>query len=191
MTDFGTIALASQVTQAGTGIAGAHTEAGAIRLQSAYDQAAAAENARILERQARYAEEQGSHDVSLIGRRARQIQGSQRARLAAQGVDVSSGSALDVQMETEAMSEMDKLMARNNAAREAYGYRSQAQAVRHGASMQGLGARSAARSTLLQSYTSGAKDVTLGAYYYDQMGQLKKKSDLETLKAHDPYQKKP
>lgn len=177
MTDFGTIALASQATQAGTGIASGYSQSNALRLQSSFDQAAAEENAKLLERQAVDAEKRGGQDASLIGRRARQIVGEQRAKLAAAGVDVSRGSALDLQTETETMSEMDKLMARNNAAREAYGYRREAIATRAGASVQSMAARGAARSTLLQSYTSGAKDITLGAYYYDKMKGLDKKKD--------------
>ncbi len=175
MTDFSTIALASGATQAGAGIANGYTQSNAIQAQSSYDKAAAAENARILERQAADAEERGAKDASLIGRRASQIQGAQQARLAAQGLDVTSGSAVDYQAETGVMSEMDKLTARNNAVREAYGYRSQARAVRSGASLEAMAARGAARSTLLQSYTSGAKDVVLGAYYADQMKGLPKK----------------
>lgn len=172
MSDFGTLALASQGGQAAAGVANGVTQASAIRAQSSWDRAAADENARILDRQAADAEARGGQDASLIERRTRQLVGTQRARLAGQGVDVGTGSALDVQVDTQTMSEMDKLTARNNAAREAYGYRSQAQSVRTGASLQARAARGAARSTLLQSYTSGAKDLVLGGYYYDKMSGL-------------------
>lgn len=55
----------------------------------------------------------------------RRMIGSQRARLAAQGVDVNSGSALDVQADTMALGELDALTIKNNAAREAWGYKTQ------------------------------------------------------------------
>lgn len=175
MTDFSTLALGSQTVQAGAGIANGYTQSNAMRAQAGYEKAAALENAKIMDRQAADAEARGEADASLIGRRARQMVGTQRARLAAQGVDVNTGAAMDAQVDTQTMSEMDKLTARNNAAREAYGYRSSAVATRAGASIQAMGARSAARSTLLQSYTSGSKDMLLGAYYYDQMKGLPKK----------------
>ncbi len=198
MTDFGTLALGSQVAQAGAGVANGVTQSNAIRAQASYDRAAAEENAKLIDRQAQDAADRGAQDVTLIGNRGKQIIGTQRARLAAQGIDVTSGSALDVQTDAAVMSEMDKLTAKNNAAREVYGYRSQASAVRSGASLQAMGARNRARSTLLESYISGSKDIMLGAYYYDQMKGLnkdsaadrKKAADFATLKASDPYQKR-
>lgn len=181
MSDFGGLAFGAQALQAGGGIANGITQSNAIRGQSAFEQSAAEQNAKLLDRAAKDARERGMMDVRNIGLRADQIQGTQRARLAAQGVDVNSGSALDAQMDTVSMSEMDKLTARNNAAREAYGLQSQAQSIRGGAAMGAIGARGAARSTLLQSYTSGAKDLMLGAYYADQMKGLKKISESDVF----------
>lgn len=175
MADWGTLAFASQGSSALSGLAGGYTQANALKLQSSYDQAAAAENARILGRQAADAENRGTQDAALLEARRRQLVGTQRAKFAAQGLDVNAGSPLAIQNEAETMSEMDKLTAMNNAAREAYGLRSQASAVQSDARLRALGARGAARSTLLQSYTSGAKDLVLGAYYYDQMKGLPKK----------------
>jgi hypothetical protein len=84
------------------------------------------------------------------------------------------------QLDTEQMSELDKLTARNNAAREAYGYASQAAAVRSGAAMNAMGARNAARATLLQGYLSGEKDLAVGAYEYEKdTGGLLKKSNKQ------------
>lgn len=54
-----------------------------------------------------------------------QVKGSQRSALAAQGVDLSDGSALDAVLDTAEYGELDALIIRKNAEREAYGYRVQ------------------------------------------------------------------
>lgn len=83
-------------------------------------------NAEVAEMQAndalaRGAEEEARHRVNV-----RRMVGSQRAGLAAQGVDISSGSALDIQADTAQMGELDALTIRANAAREAWGFKVQA-----------------------------------------------------------------
>jgi hypothetical protein len=57
----------------------------------------------------------------------RQRIGTSRAALAAQGIDVSMGSAADVQATEAAIGELDALTIRNNAAREAWGYQVEAE----------------------------------------------------------------
>jgi len=55
----------------------------------------------------------------------RMLIGAQRARLAANNVKLDSGSPLAVQMDTRMLGELDVTMIRENAKREADGYRSQ------------------------------------------------------------------
>jgi hypothetical protein len=52
--------------------------------------------------------------------------GRARARMAAGGVSISSGSALDVQVQDATFGELDAQTIRNNAMREALGYKTQA-----------------------------------------------------------------
>jgi len=59
--------------------------------------------------------------------RTGQAVGTQRAVQAANGIDVNSGSAAQLQDDTAMIGELDALTLQNNAAREAYGYRTQAQ----------------------------------------------------------------
>ena len=53
--------------------------------------------------------------------------GTQRSVQAANGIDVNSGSSALIQDDTAMLGELDALTIQNNAAREAYGYRVQAQ----------------------------------------------------------------
>ncbi len=59
--------------------------------------------------------------------------GTQKAGYAGQGVEVGSGSALDVQKDTAYQGELDALTLRTNAAREAWGYDVAAKGQRKGA----------------------------------------------------------
>lgn len=67
-------------------------------------------------------------DTSADWQRVRtgQAIGTQRAVQAANGIDVNSGSAAQLQDDTAMIGELDALTIQNNAAREAYGYRIQA-----------------------------------------------------------------
>jgi len=51
------------------------------------------------------------------------LKGRQRAVLAASGVEVDTGSALDILEDTAALGELDALTIRSNAEREAYDYK--------------------------------------------------------------------
>ena len=59
--------------------------------------------------------------------KAGQAIGTQRSVQAANGIDVNSGSSAQLQDDTAMLGELDALTIQNNAAREAYGYRVQAQ----------------------------------------------------------------
>lgn len=96
-------------------------------------------NAKMLKQSADDEIERGNEEVLQIRRRGRAIKGAQRAAFAAQGVDVDTGTALDLQNETDAYAEQDAATARRNAARAAWG-------LRVSAANQRLGGRYAARA---------------------------------------------
>lgn len=72
----------------------------------------------------------GITDENQVRGTVRKVLGSQRAGYAAQGVDLSSGSVGDVAADTALMGEVDALTVRNNAMREAWGYKVEAQQTR-------------------------------------------------------------
>lgn len=84
-------------------------------------------NAEIAEYQAQDAEARGKIDERKMRQLTEKTIGAQRAGLAGQGVDVNTGSALDVQADAAYLGELDALTIRTNAAKEAWGYRTQAQ----------------------------------------------------------------
>lgn len=87
-------------------------------------------NASVADLQAKDAVVRGAHDESRFREGVDQMIGSQRAGIAASGVDVNYGSAVDVQADTKHLGELDALTMRTNAAREAWGYQVQGQDLR-------------------------------------------------------------
>ena len=73
------------------------------------------------------------------------VVGRARASLAAQGVSLSSGSALDIQAQDAGIGAFDAQMIRNNAAREAWGITTET-------ALQNLGQRQRADAVRAQSF---------------------------------------
>lgn len=91
-----------------------------------YQAGIARNNALIAEQNAQYASQAGRSQESASRQKTAQLIGAQRAAMAANGIDIGSGTPLRIQGDTAAVGELDALTLRNNAARAAYGYRSQA-----------------------------------------------------------------
>ncbi len=111
-------------------------------------------NANIADMQARDALKRGHEAEGISRQRTKKLIGSQRAALAAQGIRVDSGSALDVQLEAGDIGELDALTIKNNALREAFGFQTEAA----NASMQGrLAYQSGINESMQTLLTAGIK----------------------------------
>jgi hypothetical protein len=122
---------------AGTAIAiGLTAGSGALAAASQIEAANAAEdvaryNASIRSIQARDAVERGELEEREFRRRASRVLGAQRAAFGASGVQLDSGSPLDVLEDTAATAELDALTIRSNAQREAFAFEAGATAFRN------------------------------------------------------------
>jgi len=134
------------------------SSASAARKQGKYESAAFRTNAAYARINANDALARGQTSAMSAAVKARMIVGSQRAALAAQGIDISSGSALDVQVNTGHLSELDIMNIKNNAAREAWGYNIQASDYENRATLASMEASNKSRSTLL---TGGLETLRL------------------------------
>lgn len=128
--------------------------------QGDYQAAVAEQNAEALERSAADASIQGVAQGEQQRNRYKGLIGQQVTSAAGAGLDVSTGSPLDIFSETAELGEFDAQVVESNARRSAYGLRSQAVGQRQ----QGRLARSAGRnqafSTLL---TGGSRTASMGA----------------------------
>ena len=117
-----------------------------------YQSAVARNNAITAEYQAQDAIKRGQVAEAEQRRKTAMLKGSQTARLAGNGLDISEGSALNILSDTDWMGEQDALTVRNNAAREAWGYNVQGQNSMSNSNM--LSARADAENPLLSGATS-------------------------------------
>jgi hypothetical protein len=116
-----------------------------------------AQDARsVAESNAKTAEEAAADAVAragLPGSRARmhgsQVIGEARAQTGASGVDVAVGSPATVAAQTRYFSDMDELIIRNNAAREAWGYKVKANLFRRQGAQQVAAAETEKDSALI------------------------------------------
>lgn len=100
--------------------------------------------------------------------------GAQRAGYAAQGVELDEGTAKAVQTQSAGMGELDALTIRNNAAREAWGYRV-------GATNSRMGGKYAAQEANTQAFATLATSGSSAYSAYRQgngWGSTKKTSEV-------------
>ena len=129
--------------------AGTLLSAGATILSGLHNSKVANYNAKIADMQAQDAIFRGKQDEQQLALGVRKLIGTQRAAFAGQNVEVNSGSALETQLDTARQGALDQIRIRNNAAREAWGFRSQGEVYRAGGSNAITSSAVGAGSTLL------------------------------------------
>lgn len=91
-----------------------------------YNAAVASQNAQVAQENARLAGESGTATAAAVSLRNMQNMGQIKAQQGASGLDVNSGSAVDVRASAKELGTLDAYNARVQAVREAYGYETQA-----------------------------------------------------------------
>lgn len=142
----------------------AYSQAEAGKKESEFNAAQAMRNARLANVQADDAIERGDKEAKVLKGKVEQVVGSQRAGFAAQGLDVDSGSTAQVQADTKDMGARDMLTIKNNAWREAWGYKVEAQNHAGNAAMEKAAGENRYKNTLLtgglQALDAGVKGVS-------------------------------
>lgn len=114
----------------------AYSGAKAERQQAYFEASIAESNAALADAAAVDAIERGGMAVNEARRSGRKLIGQQRAAAAAGGIQVDAGIAEQLQKETEFLTEQDVATIRTNAARSAWGSRTEATNYRASAAMQ-------------------------------------------------------
>jgi hypothetical protein len=141
--------MASSLPQVFTQLSSAYSESQAIRAQASYQSQQLGFNAKMAEFDARRAEYAGRFESDQVEQQAKRVIGAQRAALAAQGVDIGVGSAVDLEMDTADIAAADAEMIRNNAFLQATGYRIDAVNYRGQSEMTRIQGKYASRQTLI------------------------------------------
>lgn len=121
-----TTAAVAAVAGAATAAYGAYSSGQASSAAAKYNSQTAANNAAIATQNARFAAEEGEVNVANEQQKTRAELGGILANQGASGVDVNSGSAVDVRSSAAETGELNAINIRANAARQAYGYETQA-----------------------------------------------------------------
>jgi hypothetical protein len=153
---------------AASSLASAYGQSSAQRAQGVYLKAQADTNARLAMLNAEDAIRRGDLQSGVARRKGSAVSGAQKVAAAAQGVDINSGSAAALQKETEQLSEIDIQTIKNNAWKEAWGFKVQSEQYSSQGRYAEMAARNAAHGTML---TGGLAALSYGikaASYYQK-----------------------
>lgn len=152
---------------------GAMQQGKAAAAQAEYQAAVGRNNAILATRAADDARLRGEEAARRRAVETRQLSGRQRAVLAANGVLVDQGSALDLTSDTAEIGKLDELTIRSNAEREALGYEAQGMNFNASAQLNDMradNARSSAMGSAFGTVLTGATSVASKWYQYRKEG---------------------
>lgn len=148
---------------AGLQIAQGLHQAQMIREQSAVQSELNEFNAQFAELDAYEAEKFGETQVAAYDKNVTAVVGEQRARMAAADIDVSYGTASQIQDETKFNGYLNALDIRNQAHAKSLGFKREARMIRLGSTMQSSQAAMQARAAIT-SGVMGALQTGLSGY---------------------------
>lgn len=118
--------------------------------QAQYQSGVQEYNAAVAENEAQEVQNKSVEEENLQRRRTAELLSKQRAQLGAANVDLSSGSALQLQEDTQALGEADALRIRSNYDAQVESLQTQAELLRDQSEFTESAGKKAAGGTLLQ-----------------------------------------
>ena len=137
------------------GIVAANQQSKSQQAMYNYQAKVAKENKEIAEQNAATERQQGIEEERLQRYKTIQKVGAQQAAMAANGIDVTQGTALDVIEDTSTMGELDALQTRYNYERRAQAYEAEAGNFQNQANMDIISAKNANYAGKLNSISNG------------------------------------
>lgn len=154
------------------GLGGSISQASAAQTQADYQAQQYKTNERLAGMQADDAITRGNDAAYQTGRQGKQAVGKQVAALAASGVDTQDGSAYDVTNESQRQIQQEVLRTKNNAWREAWGYKVQANQAGGDAAFAKMAGGNVARNTILTGGMNFVGDAMKTGYQFSGKGRL-------------------
>lgn len=159
--------------QAISSIGNAISQSNATRAKAAYQKQQYATNVMLANMAAADAKARGEAKAQGIAKNTDQEIGAERAQQGAQGIDINSGTAREIQLETQAAGQHDILTTQNNAWREAWGHQMEAINTVGTGRMLDMASNQEANNTLL---TGGMQGLSYGASAYYNMNNSNRKA---------------
>lgn len=122
-------------------------------------------NQQILNENARQVEQSGAIEANRLRQQGRAARGAQAAALAANNLDLSSGTPLDILLDTARASELDAATASYNSRTAARDMRVQGAMIRRQGRLDKRSSRISAGTTILGSAAQSAGQYGLAKYY--------------------------
>lgn len=161
------IANVALAASAIAGVAGSIMSAQAAKQQGEAQQAmynyqaqVAQENAKIAKNNAAMERQQGIEESRLQRIKVAQAIGSQQTAMAANGVDITQGTALDVIEDTAAMGELDSLQTRYNYERKALAYEATANNYSNQANLDIIAGQNAYKAGNINALATGLNGIS-------------------------------
>ena len=157
------IGMAASAVGGIMGAVGAEQSASAQAAMLQYQAGVAQANAQIAKQNAEYAGVAGEQQSMVSGLKTRALIGETTARMGASGIAVGQGSSGDVLESEQKLGRLDEQQIRENAARKAYGYQTEAASdvAQAGADIAGAGfAKQAGDIKAMSSILGGVSSVS-------------------------------
>jgi hypothetical protein len=151
-----TMAIASLVmSAASTGMSylGSQQQGKAAKQQADYQAQVSRNNAQVAEWQAEDSQARGKIEEDQHRRKVQQLIGSQKAGISGSGFELGDDTSQSIIGDTAMFGELDALTIRNNAEREAWGYRVQGSNYTADAGLMTARGQSAQSAAKMQGYT--------------------------------------
>jgi len=146
------VMLAMSVVSAGMGALQSMKQAQGQQDYYEYNSKVQANNQQMANWNAEDAQRRGKEEEADLREKARMFKGSQRARLAANGIALDEGSALNILSDTDLLAERDISRSKANTDKEVYAFKNQAQG--YGAESAMLGAKASSISPGMEAGAS-------------------------------------
>ena len=153
-----TIGTVASLGAAGIGALGSIEQSKASAACAGYNAQVAQQNAQIATQNASFAGSQGQQEVAASGAQTKARIAATLANQGASGVDVNTGSDVNVRESEAKLGMLNALTIRSNAAKSAYGYQTQSVSDTGQAALL----KSQQGSDILGGYLSGASNVLGG-----------------------------
>lgn len=156
------ITIASAVASVASGIVGgisSYQQGKAQQAQAEYQAKVAEDNARIAQQNASNVRQEGIEESRMQRMKTLQTVSSQQASMAANGLDISQGTPLDVIEDTATMGELDALTTQYNSETKAQAYEQQANNFNNQANLDRIAGRNAMQAGKMNALSSGFNTV--------------------------------
>lgn len=160
MLGIGAVATIAGVASGIVGGISSYQQGKAQQAQAEYQAKVAEDNARIAQQNASNVRQEGIEESRMQRMKTLQTVSSQQASMAANGLDISQGTPLDVIEDTATMGELDALTTQYNSETKAQAYEQQANNFNNQANLDRIAGRNAMQAGKMNALSSGLNTVS-------------------------------